>query len=391
MKYKRIFAIVLDSFGVGHAIDKEKYGDSIANTALNIDMNVNGLHVPTLEKLGFGHLDSYIGIKPINDFIGYVGRLSETSNGKDTMTGHWEMMGINTKVPFKVFTDTGFPKELIDLLEEKTGHKIIGNKSASGTEIIKEYGERQLETNELIVYTSSDSVLQIAANEALVPVEKLYEYCEIARDITMKEEWKVGRIIARPFIGTTKDNFKRTPKRHDYALSPSNDTYLDLLLNNGYSVISVGKIADIFNNKGIGESNKTVSNEDGMNKTIEIVRNKDFTGLCFINLVDFDMEYGHRRNIEGYAKCLEDFDKQLAELIPLLKDDDLLILTADHGNDPTAPGSDHTREEVPFILYSPSFKEGKLIEKGNSFGNIGATIAANFGLSDDKLLGKNIL
>ena len=354
-------------------------------------MNVNGLHVPTLEKLGFGHLDSYIGIKPINDFIGYVGRLSETSNGKDTMTGHWEMMGINTKVPFKVFTDTGFPKELIDLLEEKTGHKIIGNKSASGTEIIKEYGERQLETNELIVYTSSDSVLQIAANEALVPVEKLYEYCEIARDITMKEEWKVGRIIARPFIGTTKDNFKRTPKRHDYALSPSNDTYLDLLLNNGYSVISVGKIADIFNNKGIGESNKTVSNEDGMNKTIEIVRNKDFTGLCFVNLVDFDMEYGHRRNIEGYAKCLEDFDKQLAELIPLLKDDDLLILTADHGNDPTAPGSDHTREEVPFILYSPSFKEGKLIEKGNSFGNIGATISANFGLSDDKLLGKNIL
>lgn len=391
MKYKRIFTIVLDSFGIGHAVDKEKFGDSIANTAQNIDKGVKGLNLPTLEKLGFGHLDDYIGIKPIENFIGYVGRLSEKSNGKDTMTGHWEMMGINTQEPFKSFTDTGFPKELINELEKRTGHKIIGNKSASGTEIIKEYGERQLETHELIVYTSSDSVLQIAVNESIVPVEKLYEFCEIAREITMKEEWKVGRIIARPFIGTNKENFKRTPKRHDYALSPTRDTYLDLLKDNGFDVISVGKIADIFNNKGICESNKTVSNKDGMNKTIDIIKNRDFTGLCFVNLVDFDMEYGHRRNVMGYAECLEEFDSQLAELIPNLKNDDLLILTADHGNDPTAPGSDHTREEVPFILYSPSFKAGKLIEKGETFANIGATIVANFNLKDEDLLGKNIL
>ncbi len=391
MKYKRIFTIVLDSFGVGHAIDKEKFGDTIANTAKNIDKSVNGLKMPAIEKLGFGHLDNYIGIKPANNFIGYVGRLSEKSNGKDTMTGHWEMMGINTQVPFKTFTDTGFPNELIAELEKRTGHKIIGNKSASGTEIIKEYGERQLRTNELIVYTSSDSVLQIAVNEAIVPVEKLYEFCEIAREITMKEEWKVGRIIARPFIGTNKDNFKRTSKRHDYALSPTKNTYLDLLKNNGYDVISIGKIADIFNNKGICESNKTISNFDGMNKTLDIIQNRDFTGLCFVNLVDFDMEYGHRRNVLGYAKCLEEFDNQLAQLIDNLKDNDLLILTADHGNDPTAPGSDHTREEVPLILYSPSFKKGKLLEKGETFANIGATIAANFGLNDDDLLGKNIL
>ena len=359
MKYKRIFAIVLDSFGVGHAIDKEKYGDSIANTALNIDKNVNGLHVPTLEKLGFGHLDSYIGIKPINDFIGYVGRLSETSNGKDTMTGHWEMMGINTKVPFKVFTDTGFPKELIDLLEEKTGHKIIGNKSASGTEIIKEYGERQLETNELIVYTSSDSVLQIAANEALVPVEKLYEYCEIARDITMKEEWKVGRIVARPFTGKS-GNYRFTKECKDFALNPPRTGLLDVLEENKLSTICFGKIADCFNGRGISKVIKTKSNIDCLNKLADVMT-KNFTGLAFVNLSDFDADYAHNRDIEGYARAIEEFDVEIPILLNKLNNDDLFIITSDHGCDPTFNGK-HTRENVPVIIFSRSFKEPKRLK-----------------------------
>ena len=389
--YKRVFLIVMDSLGVGKAKDAEKYNDLGANTFYNVNESMKYLNIPNLEKLGVGYLDNYNGIsKPLN-FKGYIGRLEEKSNGKDTMTGHWEMMGLYIDKPFKTFTETGFPKELLDEFTSRTGKEIIGNISASGTQIIEDLGEEHLKTGKLIIYTSADSVLQIAANEAICPIEELYKYCEIARDITMKDKWKVGRVIARPFIGNSKENFKRTSKRHDYALSPFDKTYMDYLKDNSFDVIAVGKINDIFNTQGVTYAQKTVSNNDGMEKTIEIAKNNNFTGLCFVNLVDFDMEYGHRRNIEGYAKCLEDFDKQLAELIPLLKDDDLLILTADHGNDPTAPGSDHTREEVPFILYSPSFKEGKLIEKGNSFGNIGATIAANFGLSDDKLLGKNIL
>lgn len=392
MKYKRVFLIVLDSLGVGHAVDADKFNDQGANTLLNISNNVKTFNVQNLEKLGIGHLDDYKNIKKVNDFKGYIGRLKEKSKGKDTMTGHWEMMGLFIEKPFKTFTETGFPKELIDEFTRRSGKKIIGNISASGTKIIEDLGEEHLRTGSLILYTSADSVLQIAANESICPVEELYKYCEIAREITLKDEWKVGRVIARPFIGDSKSNFKRTAKRHDYALSPYTKTYMDILKDNNYDVIAVGKINDIFNGQGVTEAQKTISNEDGMNKTIEIVKNKDFNGLCFVNLVDFDMEYGHRRDILGYAKCIEEFDVKLGELLKELKDDDLLILTADHGNDPSMPGSDHTREEVPLILYSKSFKNGKLLDKGDTFGNIGATIISNFNIkNENKLLGKSIL
>ena len=392
MEFKRIILIVMDSLGVGHASDAEKFNDQGSNTLFHINESMKYLNIPNLEKLGVGYLDNYNGIKRPDNFMGYVGRLAERSNGKDTMTGHWEMMGLYIDKPFKTFTETGFPKELIDEFTRLTGKEILGNKSASGTKIIEELGEEHLKTGKLIVYTSADSVLQIAANEAIYPVEELYKYCEIAREITMKDEWKVGRVIARPFIGDSKENFKRTSKRHDYALSPFEKTYMNLLKDNNYDVIAVGKINDIFNTEGVTEAQKTVSNKDGMNKTIEIVKNKNFVGLCFVNLVDFDMEYGHRRDPIGYGNCIEEFDEQLGELIANLRDDDLIILTADHGNDPTMPGSDHTREEVPLIMYSKLFKHGKLLEKGDTFANIGATIVNNFKIKiPNNLLGKSIL
>ena len=392
MEFKRIFLIVMDSLGVGHAIDADKYDDNGANTLYNINEKMGYLNVPTLEKLGIGYLDNYNGINKPEKFNSYVGRLAERSNGKDTMTGHWEMMGLYIDKPFKTFTETGFPEDLLDEFRRRTGKDVIGNISASGTKIIEELGEEHLKTGKLIVYTSADSVLQIAANEAVCPVEELYKYCEIARDITMKDEWKVGRVIARPFIGDNKSNFKRTAKRHDYALSPFDNTYMNLLKDNNLDVIAVGKINDIFNTQGVTEAIKTVSNNDGMAKTIEIAKNKPFIGLCFINLVDFDMEYGHRRDPLGYGKCIEEFDNNLGLLINELNEDDLLILTADHGNDPTMPGSDHTREEVPLIMYSKSFTTGKVIEKGDTFANIGATIAHNFKIKiPNNLLGKSIL
>lgn len=392
MEYNRIFLIVMDSLGIGHANDAKEFNDEGANTLYNVNKTMKYLNIPNLEKLGIGYLDNYNGIERKKDFLGYVGRLSEKSNGKDTMTGHWEMMGLYIDKPFKTFTDTGFPKELIDEFTSRTGKEILGNISASGTKIIEELGEEHLKTGKLIVYTSADSVLQIAANEAICPIEELYRYCEIAREITMKDEWKVGRVIARPFIGNSKYNFKRTAKRHDYALSPYDRTYMNLLKDNNLDVIAVGKINDIFNTEGVTNAIKTISNKDGMNKTIEIAKNNDFKGLCFVNLVDFDMEYGHRRDPIGYGKCIEEFDMQLGDLINNLKINDLLIITADHGNDPTMPGSDHTREEVPFILYSKSFKKGKLLEKGDTFANIGATIAHNFKLEiPSNLLGKSIL
>ena len=392
MKFDRIFLIVLDSLGVGHAEDAKKYNDEGANTLYNINNSVKYLNIPNLEKLGIGYLDNYEGINKVSDFKGYIGRLKEKSNGKDTMTGHWEMMGLYIEKPFKTFTDTGFPKELLDEFKARTGKDVIGNISASGTQIIEDLGEEHLKTGKLIIYTSADSVLQIAANEEICPVDELYRYCEIARDITMKDEWKVGRVIARPFIGNSKENFKRTSRRHDYALSPFDKTYMNYLKDNNYQVIAVGKINDIFNTEGVTSALKTTSNIDGMNKTIDVVINNNFKGLCFVNLVDFDMEFGHRRDPLGYGKCIEQFDKQLGELIDNLKENDLLILTADHGNDPTMPGSDHTREEVPLIMYSKSFKEGKLLEKGETFANIGATIIENFDIEKpNNLLGKSIL
>ena len=379
-KYKRLFVIVIDSVGIGEMPDAEKFGDRGANTLVHTAREVGGLKVPVMNSLGLGDLAPILGTSIVNHPHSYALRLRETSAGKDTMTGHWEMMGINTTTPFQTFTDTGFPQSLIDELAEKTGHKIIGNKAASGTEILVELGEHQMRENSLIVYTSADSVLQIAAHEEVTGVEELYRCCEIAREICMKPEYFVGRVIARPFIGTNKNNFKRTSNRHDLAVSPSGITTLDILKDNGYMVSSIGKINDIFNTMGVVKAQKTVSNRDGMNKTIQEAKAHDFAGLCYVNLVEFDSEYGHRRNAAGYAKALEEFDVQLGELLKVVRDDDLVMVTADHGNDPTHHGTDHTREKVPLLIYSKAIKQGRYLDERSSFAVIGATVLENFGL-----------
>lgn len=372
---KRTFVIVIDSLGVGYEETSKSYGDEGANTLGHIFEATNGKYkIPNLQKLGLCNLTDVKGNEKVNNPNAYCFKLKESSNGKDTMTGHWEIMGVLTTKPFVTFTDTGFPKELIDELEKRTGYKYIGNCSASGTEIIKELGERQLETKEMILYTSADSVLQIAANEELYGLDEIYRVCEIAREITMKEEWRVGRVIARPFIGKTKETFERTPNRHDYALSPTGVTVLDNLKKEGYDVISIGKINDIFNTMGITKALKSKSSHEGMLQTIDVAKT-NFNGICFTNLVDFDAKWGHRRDPEGYAKELVDFDSLLPKLLNHLKEDDLLIITADHGNDPTWIGSDHTREMIPVLVYSKEFKEPKELGTLKSFATIGKTIA----------------
>ena len=377
MKFKRVFLIVLDSLGIGEAKDAFKYNDDGSNTLKTILENTTYTY-PNLSKLGFTSLVTKEVINP----IGYYLRGEEISNGKDTLTGHLEMMGIETIKPFKTFTENGFPKELIDELEKKTGRKVIGNCSESGTEIIKRLGEEHMKTGNIIVYTSADSVLQIAAHENIIPIEELYKICEIAREITLKDEWKVGRVIARPFIGQP-GNFTRTSNRHDYALNPASKTVLDSLKANNYDVISIGKIADIFNNCGITESHKTKDNTDGITKIIEFSK-KDFTGLYFTNLNDFDSKYGHRRDIEGYGKAIDEFDQAINEILTNVGDD-LLIITADHGNDPGFKGTDHTRENVPIMLYSKQFEEPKYLGNITSFACIGATIADNFNVELPKI------
>ncbi|MEA5018199.1 MAG: phosphopentomutase [Erysipelotrichaceae bacterium] len=377
MKYQRIITIVLDSLGVGAMPDAAAYGDLNTDTLGNMAKAVGGINVPNLEKLGLGNLHPTKGVKPQAAPLAYYSKMLEKSIGKDTMTGHWEMMGLFVDKPFITFTENGFPSDLVKELEEKCGHKTIGNYSASGTEIIEELGERHIQTNEMILYTSADSVLQIACSEETFGLEELYRCCEIAREITMKDKWKVGRVIARPFIGKKKGEFKRTSNRHDYALKPSGLTALDFLKNANLDVISVGKIYDIFDSEGITESHKTKSNQDGMEKTIALM-DKDFKGLLYVNLVDFDALWGHRRNPKGYVDELERFDKQLNTLLSKLRNDDLLILTADHGNDPTHVGSDHTREMVPLLMYSPSLKSSGLLPQSDTFADIAMTITDNF-------------
>ena len=384
--FKRIFVVVADSAGIGYEPDADKFfnagvSDWGSNTFVHIGEKMpNGLNIPNMNAMGIADLADIRGTNKVSHPHSYVARAREVSNGKDTMTGHWEMMGINTQKPFQTFTDTGFPKELIDELEKRTGHKVIGNCSASGTAIIEELGEEQMRDNSMIVYTSADSVLQIAAHEEKFGLQELYRCCEIAREICMKPEWMVGRVIARPFVGDNKSNFKRTSNRHDLALKPSVPTVMNVLQDNGFMVSCIGKIGDIFDGYGVVKTQKTVSNEDGMDKTINETMNHDFTGLCFVNLVEFDSEYGHRRNPIGYGECLERFDKRVGEMMKVMHDDDLLIITADHGNDPTWAGTDHTREKIPLFMYSPSFKNGRYLEERESFGDIGATILKNFNL-----------
>ena len=379
-KYKRIFTVVLDSVGIGAAGDAEAFGDAGADTLGHISRQVPGMKIPHLQSLGIANVHRLPHVRAAENTLGYYARLREASNGKDTMTGHWEMMGLHITTPFKTFTETGFPKELIDELSRRTGRVIIGNKSASGTAILDELGEEEIATGHMIVYTSADSVLQICGNEETFGLEELYRCCEIARELTMRDEWKVGRVIARPYVGRKKGEFRRTSNRHDYALKPYGTTVLNALKDAGYDVISVGKIADIFDSEGITESNKSKSSVHGMEQTIELA-GRDFTGLCFVNLVDFDAQWGHRRNVQGYAEELERFDVKLGQLLPLLRDDDLLILTADHGNDPTFRGTDHTREDVPFLAYSPSMQGHGALSDCDTFAVIGATIADNFGVA----------
>ena len=390
-KYKRVFVIVVDSLGIGEMPDSEEYGDKGADTLGHIAENQDKFLIPNLQKMGIANLKKLKGVSPVEKPLGYQMVMEEQSVGKDTMTGHWEMMGLYITKPFKTFTDTGFPKELLDELSKKTGHKIVGNKSASGTAILDELGEHQMKTGDMIVYTSADSVLQICGHEETFGLQELYRCCEIAREITMKDEWKVGRIIARPYIGPGKGKFTRTSNRHDYALKPYGRTVLNELKDNNFDVISVGKINDIFDGEGITEAHKSKSSVHGMEQTLDIM-NKDFTGLCFVNLVDFDAMWGHRRNIDGYAREIEKFDVNLGKLLKELKNDDLVIITADHGNDPSYKGSDHTREKVFFLAYSPSMKGNGILETSKNFAVIGATIADNFGIKmPENTIGKSIL
>ena len=378
-KYKRIFVIVMDSLGVGSMSDSPEFGDVGVNTLGHISQSVDSFHMPNLQKMGMANLTPLKQVEPVEKSLGYYGKLNEKSRGKDTMTGHWEMMGLEVTKPFKTFTEHGFPPELIAELEKRTGHKVIGNKSASGTEILDELGEEEIATGHMIVYTSADSVLQICGNEETFGLDELYRCCEIAREITMKDEWRVGRVIARPYVGKKKGEFKRTSNRHDYALKPFGKTALNALQDAGLDVISIGKIRDIFDGEGITGAYKSKSSVHGMEQTIKLAQ-QDFHGLCFVNLVDFDALWGHRRDPQGYADEIERFDVNLGKLLPLMKEDDLLIITADHGNDPTYTGTDHTREKVPFLAYSPSMTGNGELPETDTFAVIGATVADNFGV-----------
>lgn len=379
-KNRRVFVIVIDSLGVGAAADAAEYGDEGSDTLGHISQSVDAFSIPNLRKLGMANLHPLKQVEPVARPLAYYTRMNEKSRGKDTMTGHWEFMGLKTEKPFITFTETGFPPELIRELEKRTGHKVIGNKSASGTAILDELGEEEIATGHMIVYTSADSVMQICGNEESFGLEELYRCCKIARELTMEDQWKVGRVIARPYVGRKKGEFKRTSNRHDYAVPPFGRTVLDALKDQGLDVISVGKIQDIFAGCGITRALHSNSSVHGMEQTIQLA-GEDFCGLCFVNLVDFDALWGHRRDPIGYAGELERFDEKLGELLKALREDDVLMITADHGNDPTFRGSDHTREQVPLLIYSKAFRGGGPLPETDSFGAVGATVAEMFGVS----------
>ena len=371
---KKVIWIVLDSVGMGALPDADKYGDVGSNTIGNVSKYNGGLKLPNMESLGLGLIDGMENINKVNNPIGCYGKLHESSNGKDTVTGHWEMVGVKTEVAFPTYPN-GFPKDLIEEFEAKTGKKVIGNKVASGTEILDELGEEQLKTGALIVYTSADSVFQIAAHEELIPLDDLYKYCEIAREM-LHGDRKVARVIARPYIGEP-GNFNRTPNRKDYALVPPHETTLDILKAAGVPVMAVGKIEDIFSGKGITHAVHTKDNMDGVDKTLDYMK-ESTSGLIFTNLVDFDSKWGHRNNAKAYGEGLEAFDQRLKEIINNMKEEDVLFITADHGCDPTFPGTDHTREYVPFLAYGKSLKEGYNLGIKMGFYSMGQTICDIF-------------
>ncbi|MCJ0604699.1 phosphopentomutase [Enterococcus cecorum] len=373
--FKRVHLIVLDSVGIGQAPDADKFNDVGADTLGHI-AEVAGLTIPHLENLGLGTIAPLKGVKAVENHQGYATKLEEISVGKDTMTGHWEIMGLNIKKPFRVFPN-GFPQELLDKIEAFSGRKVVCNLPYSGTKVIDDYGKHQMETGDLIVYTSADPVLQIAAHEEIIPLEELYRICDYVREITRDEPYMIGRIIARPYVGTP-GNFTRTSNRHDYALNPFGHTVLNSLKDAGKDVIAVGKINDIFNGQGITEAIRTKSNMDGVDQLLKVMA-KDFDGLSFTNLVDFDALFGHRRDVQGYANAIEEFDARIPELFDAMREDDLLLITADHGNDPTFSGTDHTREYVPLLAFSKRMKEQGALPQG-FYSDISATIAENFGV-----------
>lgn len=391
-KIKRVFLVVLDSMGCGYEPDADKFGDVGANTLASIRKSEK-FHCPNMEKLGLFHIDGFEPDPKEDDYVGepegVYGRLQEISMGKDTTVGHWEIAGIISEKPLPTYPD-GFPKEVIEEFERRTGRKVICNLPYSGTEVIKDYGEEHLKTGALIVYTSADSVFQIAANEAIVPIEQLYEYCRIAREMLVGDHG-VGRVIARPFIGDKADNFTRTPRRHDFSLIPPKDTMLDELQKAGKASIGIGKIKDIFAGKGVDDceyTTPTVSNADGMDKTMKLLP-VDFEGLCFVNLVETDMIYGHRRDIDGYANAITEFDKWLGEFEKQMNDDDVIMVTADHGCDPGFTGTDHTREYIPFVAYGKSLKKGAALGTRLGFCDIAKTVLDIFDIDAPSIPGNS--
>lgn len=378
--YKKIHLIVLDSVGIGEAPDAEEFGD-VGTHTLKHTLESHPNTLPNLAKLGLGNIDKLPGVDETENTTGFYTKMQEVSKGKDTMTGHWEIAGLNIDTAFKVYPD-GFSDELLNKITEATGRGIVGNKPASGTDIIEEFGEHQMETGDLIIYTSNDPVLQIAANEEVIPLEEIYEICEKVREMTKDPEFLVGRVIARPFVGSKKGEFKRTENRHDYALQPFGKTVLNALKEDDKDVIAIGKINDIFTGSGVTDSVRTKNNDDGVDKLLEVM-DRDFNGLSFLNLVDFDAEYGHRRDPVGYSNALKAFDDRLPEITGKLTEDDLLIITADHGNDPTYTGTDHTREYVPLLITTGKDLEFGKIDQCATFSNIAATLAENFGVEYD--------
>lgn len=374
--FKRVHLIVMDSVGIGEAPDAEKFGDVGSDTLGHIAEEA-GLTIPNLEKLGLGAIRPLKGVKNDAAHLGYATKLQEVSAGKDTMTGHWEMLGLNTMKPFRVFP-AGFPDALLKQIEDFSGRKILCNMPYSGTKVLEDYGKEQMETGALIVYTSADPVLQIAAHEEIIPLEELYRICQFVRDITKDDPYMIGRIIARPYLGTP-GNFTRTSNRHDYALDPFGKTVLNSLKDAGRDVVAVGKINDIFNGQGITAAVRTKSNMDGVDQLIQVMK-QDFDGLSFTNLVDFDALFGHRRDVVGYAHAIEEFDLRLPEIFEAMRDDDLLLITADHGNDPTYSGTDHTREYIPLLAYSKKMTGQGALPVGH-FADISATIAENFAVA----------
>lgn len=373
--FKKIHVVVLDSVGIGEAPDAANFGDVGSHTLGHIAEKMNGLTMPHMESFGLANIEPLQGLQATDKPKAFYGKMQEASVGKDTMTGHWEIMGLNIDKPFKVYPE-GFPAELIAELEKRTGRKVLCNKPASGTQVIEDFGKEHMETGAIIVYTSADPVLQIAAHEEIIPLEELYKICEIARELTLQPEYLVGRVIARPFVGTP-GNFTRTSNRHDYALKPFGRTTMNVLKDAGLDVIAIGKISDIFNGEGVTDAVRTKNNTDGMDKFAEVAR-RDFHGMSFLNLVDFDANFGHRRDPLGYGNALQEFDARLPEITEAMTEDDLLIITADHGNDPTFPGTDHTREYVPLIIYSPRFNGGSELTLRETFADIAATVAENF-------------